>query len=217
MDPSHPDQLANYDAALSGIRRIVDILQARGVVDPSRVGMGGLSFGSEVVLWLAMNSSLLAAGSVTSPSVTPTYYRAHDLQGASFRSNLMRTWGLGPPGETPDRWKRISPAFNVDRIQTPLLMQMPEQEYLEALDYFVPLANSPTPVELYVFPNEPHLKTLPRHQLAAYERNLDWFRFWLQDYIDPDPLKAAQYQRWQAMRARARLAGQHPGAGAPSS
>jgi dipeptidyl aminopeptidase/acylaminoacyl peptidase len=211
IDASHQDQLANYNAALSGVRRIVAMLQARGQVDPSRVGMGGLSFGSEVVMWLAMKSNLLAAGSIASPSVTPTYYRIHDLQGASFRANLMRAWGLGPPGETPDRWKQMSPAFNVERIQAPLLMQMPEQEYIEALDYFVPLTQSPTPTELYVFPNEPHLMITPRRQLAAYDRNLDWFRFWLQDYVDPDPLKADQYKRWQAMRVRALAAGQHPG------
>jgi hypothetical protein len=98
-----------------------------------------------------------------------------------------------------------------------LLMQMPEQEYIEALDYFVPLAKSPTPTELYVFPNEPHLMITPRHQLAAFDRNLDWFRFWLQDYVDPDPLKADQYRRWQAMRVRAQAAGQHPGRAAPAS
>ena len=59
-----------------------------------------------------------------------------------------------------------------------------------------------------MFPNESHLKVLPRHQLAVYERNLDWFRFWLQDYVDPDPLKAPQlYQRWQAMKLHALKAG----------
>jgi dipeptidyl aminopeptidase/acylaminoacyl peptidase len=217
IDAAHQDQLANYNAALSGVRHIVAMLQARGQVDPSRVGMGGLSFGSEVVMWLAMKSNLLAAGSIASPSVTPTYYRVHDLQGESFRANLMRAWGLGPPGETSDRWKQMSPAFNVAQIQAPLLMQMPEQEYIEALDYFVPLAKSPTPTELYVFPNEPHLMITPRHQLAAFDRNLDWFRFWLQDYVDPDPLKADQYRRWQAMRVRAQAAGQHPGRAAPAS
>jgi len=205
------DQTASYDVALSGISRIIDILKARGLVDPTRVGLGGVSFGSEVAMWAAMHSHLLAAVSAASPSLTPSYYLMHAFQGAYFKTSVLKAWGIGEPSETPDTWKRLSPAFNIDRIQTPLLMQMPEEEHLDALDYFVPLAASPTPVELYVFPHEPHLLIEPRHLLAANDRNLDWFRFWLQDYVDPDPGKADQYRRWEAMRARALAAGQHPG------
>jgi hypothetical protein len=54
--------------------------------------------------------------------------------------------------------------------------------------------------DLYVFPNEPHQKFQPKHKLAAYERNLDWFRFWLQGYEDPNPIKKQQYAHWREMR-----------------
>jgi dipeptidyl aminopeptidase/acylaminoacyl peptidase len=204
VDPFHLDQVARYNMALRGVRSVVALLSQRGLIDPSRVGMGGLSFGSEVVNWLAMKSDLLAAASVSSTSVTPTYYELHSLQTPGFQKMQRSVWGLGSPAESPDRWKLLSPAFNIDKIHVPLLMQMPEQEYLSALDYFVPLANAARPVELYVFPNEPHQKFQPRHQLAVYNRNLDWFRFWLQGYVDSDPLKALQYDRWEAMRSRAR-------------
>jgi dipeptidyl aminopeptidase/acylaminoacyl peptidase len=216
VDPTHLDQVARYGTALSGVRSVITLLAGRGAIDPTRVGMGGLSFGSEVVLWTAMKSDLLAAASVTSTSVTPTYYQLHGLQGPTFQKTVRSMWGLGSPAETPNRWKALSPAFKVDKIHVPLLLQMPEQEYLSALDYVVPLANSPTPVELYVFPEEPHLKIQPRHKLAAYERNLDWFRFWLEGYVDPDPLKASQYQRWSAMRTRSKAAGLSPGRGSLS-
>jgi hypothetical protein len=83
---------------------------------------------------------------------------------------LKNGWGLGAPAETPERWQLISPAFQVDKIHAPLLLQMPEQEYLETLDYFVPLANSPTPIEMYVFPNEPHQKILARLAIQISER-----------------------------------------------
>jgi dipeptidyl aminopeptidase/acylaminoacyl peptidase len=175
--------------------------------------MGGLSFGSDVVLWVAMKSNLLAAASVTSPSVSPNYVLLHSLEGAAFRAGVKASWGLGAPDQTPDRWKLVSPAFNVAAIHAPVLFQMPEQEYVQALDYVLPLAASPTPADLYVFPNEPHNKVQPRHKLAAYTRNLDWYRFWLQGYVDPDPVKAAQYDHWRALQSRAQQAGQHPGHG----
>src|SRR3546814_20070790 len=79
-------------------------------------------------------------------------------------------------------------------------MQMPEQEYVMALDYSVPLIRDHR-ADLYVFPNEPHQKFQPRHKLAAYERNIDWFRFWLQGYEDSDPAKHEQYKHWRAMKA----------------
>jgi len=37
----------------------------------------------------------------------------------------------------------------------------------------------------------------------VYERNLDWFSFWLQGSEDPDPEKAEQYARWRVLRSRA--------------
>jgi len=206
FDSSKPGALVgNYETALSGVKSAIDLLSARHLADPTRVGMGGLSFGSE------------AAASVATPVTTPTYYRLHQMMGPAFADVVRHNWGLGAPGETPEVWKQLSPAFNLDRLQAPLLMQMPEQEYLNGLDYIAPLAMSPTPSELYVFPHEPHLKLEPRHLLAIQDRNLDWFRFWLQGYVDPDPAKADQYRRWTAMRARAAAAGQHPGRPGASS
>jgi len=94
----------------------------------------------------------------------------------------------------------LSPAENLDVIKAPILMQMPEQEYVMALDYAVLLMRSHR-ADMYVFPDEPHQKFQPRHKLAAYERNIDWFRFWLQGHEDPDPAKREEYKRWRVMKA----------------
>jgi hypothetical protein len=51
-----------------------------------------------------------------------------------------------------------------------------------------------------VFTNEYHVKWQPVHRQALYRRNLDWFRFWLQDYEDPAPEKQEQYARWHQLR-----------------
>jgi len=209
-DALQTDQAALYRTAVDGVSSVINLLAGRGLIDPKRVGMGGLSFGSEVVVWTAMKTDLLAAASVSSPSVTPTYYELHTLQSPTFESIARKVWGIGTPSETPERWREISPAFNTARIKAPLLMQIPEQEYISALDYFIPLMHSPTPVELDVFPNEPHQKFQPRHKLAAYNRNLDWFRFWLQGYVDPNPLKVPQFERWETMRSRSKARDKDP-------
>lgn len=74
-------------------------------------------------------------------------------------------------------------------------MQFPEQEVRLSIELVSRLATA-RKGETHVFPFAPHIKIEPRQKLAAYERNLDWFRFWLKGERDPDPVKAAQYQRW---------------------
>jgi dipeptidyl aminopeptidase/acylaminoacyl peptidase len=203
------DAVERYGTGLSAVESVVDLLASQGEIDRTRVGMGGLSFGTEVTLWTVMKSDLLAAASVTSIGMSRDYYLFGSMRGDTYSKQLRRFWQLGALEETPERWKLLSPAAYLDRIKTPILMQMPEQEYVMALEYAIPLIRDDR-ADLYVFPHEPHQKFQPRHKLAAYERNVDWFRFWLQGYEDPDPAKRDEYKRWRAMKAAA--AKRSPGA-----
>jgi dienelactone hydrolase len=200
--PSEGNNIASYRAGLASLEAFVNLLSERGLIDPARIGMGGLSFGSEVTVWVAMNSDLLAAASVASPQSNPSNYWSNDLPGRGYAEEVRRSYGVGNPDEDPQGWQEISPAFNVDRIKAPLLMQLPENEARSEIEIMTRLARTPTPVELYAFPDENHMKFQPRHRLATYRRSLDWFRYWLQGYVDPDPAKAAQYGRWIALRQR---------------
>ena len=38
------------------------------------------------------------------------------------------------------------------------------------------------------------------HQLLNFERQMDWFRFWLRGEEDPTASKQAQYRRWRQLR-----------------
>jgi dipeptidyl aminopeptidase/acylaminoacyl peptidase len=151
---------------------------------------------------MSMHSIQLAAASIASTQVEPAYYWANSFAGRDTPEMLRRVWGLGPPGETPQAWASLSPALNVERIHAPMLVQIPEQEYRMIPEFIAKLSRSNTPSEVYAFPNEPHILVQPRHRAAAYARNLDWFRYWLQGYEDPDPAKETQYIRWRAMAAR---------------
>lgn len=197
-NPGYLDVVRYYDQGLSAVKGAVDSLAGSGRIDPSRVGMGGLSYGSEVTMWTLMRSGLLSAASVASPSLTPNWYLFNSLR-EGFRTGVMSNWQLGSLDETPERWRMMSPAFNLDSVRAPILFQMPEQEYLLAVEYALPLVLMKR-ADMYVFPDEPHIKFKPRHKLAAYERNVDWFRFWLLGYEDKDPAKSEQYVHWRVMR-----------------
>lgn len=194
------DQAEQYRIGLEGVRKAVQLLGRRGTIDPARVGMGGVSFGGETTMWIAQNSNLLAAMSIANTLLSPTYYWFNALPESPIAPVLKQVWGIGRPEDDPGRWKLVSPVFSIDRIDTPLLMQLPEREYRFNVELAARLAQAGKPVELRAFPEETHLKYQPRHKLAVYQRNLDWFRFWLQDCVDPDPAKTEQYRRWQEMK-----------------
>ncbi|MCD9026779.1 Atxe2 family lasso peptide isopeptidase [Luteimonas sp. BDR2-5] len=204
------DSAERYDQARTAVESVVAYLSAGGRIDPTRVGMGGLSYGNEVTMWTAAHSDVLATASVGSPTVTPLSYVFGSLR-EGFRAGLESMWGLGPLEETPNRWKEMSPVFHLDAIQIPILFQMVEQEYQLSFDYAFPLFRRHQ-ADIYAFPDEAHIKFQPRHKLAVYERNIDWFRFWLQGYEDSDPLKIGQYRVWRQMqvemeRRRSKVAG----------
>ena len=188
--------------ALASVAALVGLLDRRGWIDRARVGMGGFSMGSEATMWVAMNSKLLAAAAVVSAQYEPTDYWMAAMRGSHIPQELKEFQQAGPPDQDPVRWKTISPALNTERIKAPLLMQMSEQEFRGGMELFSRLSNTTTPVEMYAFPDEAHMKVQPRHQFAIYRRNLDWFRYWLQNDVEPDAALAAQYQRWDLLRRR---------------
>lgn len=200
--PSKLEGPKRYQLGMEAIQAVVAELAGRGIVDPDRVGMGGLSFGSEVTMWTMMHSKLLKAASIASVQMEPAYYWFNARPGReTFADNVRKGWNVGRPDEDPAGWKRISPALNIDKIGAPLLMQLPESEARLSIELQSKLGLAGLG-EMHIFPFAPHLKVEPRQKLAAYQRNLDWFRYWLKGEIDPDPAKAAQYQRWSKLGAK---------------
>lgn len=199
--PGLGDQVEQYRIGEEGVAAAIDRLVGQGIVDRTRVGMGGVSFGGETTMWIAQNNDMLAAISIANTLLSPTYYWFNALPESPIPPVLKQVWGIGRPEDHRERWELLSPVFATERIGAPLLMQLPEREFRFNVELAARLAQEGKPVELWAFPEETHLKYQPRHKLGVYARNLDWFRFWLQDHVDPDPAKAGQYRRWQAMKA----------------
>lgn len=196
------DALATYQDGLTAVRTLIDRLSAAKRIDRKRVAMGGFSFGSEVAMWTATNSDLLAALSIASGQTEPTDFWYGAILGEAHDKVTRDVWGLGKPEETPGRWREVSPALKATAIRAPTLFQLPEQEARRIPELFVRLRASGTPVDFYAFPDEAHIKVEPRHRSAVFERNFDWFAYWLLDQRDPDPAKQDQYRAWDEMRER---------------
>jgi dipeptidyl aminopeptidase/acylaminoacyl peptidase len=89
------------------------------------------------------------------------------------------------------------------RISTPILLQLADDEYLDALESYTALKEAGAPVDMYVFPGEHHVKWQPAHRLAIYRRSLDWFDYWLKGVRSADPARKSELQQWD------RLKGEH--------
>ena len=103
--------------------------------------------------------------------------------------------------EATIRYQPAALNLHAEKVTTPLLVQVSDTELMATAPAIVALKHAGKPVETYVFPDEHHGKFQPQHKLAVYRRSIDWLRFWLQDYEDPDhPTKASQYARWRKTR-----------------
>jgi dipeptidyl aminopeptidase/acylaminoacyl peptidase len=176
--------------------RALDLVAKRGFVDERRVGIGGVSQGSFVPLYMLQKEDRLTAVSVAGGHWNPMQYYGSSPKGRQRDTE----WYPAPFGDTQSWWNRIDVAQHVNEIEAPILFNFPDAELVVSLTLLRHLENERKPFDAYVFPNEYHLKWQSAHREAVYRRNLDWFRFWLQDYEDPAPEKRDQYARWQQLR-----------------
>jgi dipeptidyl aminopeptidase/acylaminoacyl peptidase len=176
-----------------GVRSIVD----RGIADPKRIGITGLSDGSSTVDWALIHSSIFSAAATSSccwdstgvASVGPTaarHFRDEGYPGVLDRDNPF--------------WKDVSLLDNARRISTPILINASEEEFLDTVVTYTGLREAGVPVDLFVYPGEYHARWQPAHRLATYRRSLDWFDYWLRNVRSTDPGRQAELEEWDRLR-----------------
>ncbi|ALR20106.1 Atxe2 family lasso peptide isopeptidase [Sphingobium baderi] len=191
------DRRSVQSALVNGIELVV----SRGNIDTSRIGITGLSDGvSTVEFALVDTPELFAAASVSTGFQEPKSTQIYG--GSAWAKQLV---AMGYPTLKEDQaqfWSKNSIERNIERINLPILMQVSDNEYLMAMESYGILKAYDRPVELYIFPNENHIKNGPSHRFAIYNRNIDWFKFWLESEDDPSIHMKSTYDRWRAMRFR---------------
>lgn len=194
------DDFTNRRHMLSAVETGISRAIATGAVDPSHIGLTGLSDGSSTLIYALFNGHIKYAAMATS-SCCSTETVTGMLDGP-VEAKIFQAMGY-PKLTSSDTsfWKTFSMRVNANRMNTPLLIQVPDREYLGALEGYTALIEQGKPAEMYVFPDEFHVKWQPSHRLATYQRSVDWFRFWLKGEADPNPDKVSQYKRWEAIRA----------------
>lgn len=191
---------ARYPAGLAQMEGAIDALDARGLIDRTRVGVTGLSMGGNLASYAMSHSKLFAAAVLRHAAVFEPEYPSQLGPGSALREALLRDYHVTPGSPERDKaWADVSASLRADRIDTATLIEANDNEHLASLPMFSAMKDAGKPVEMHVFPNETHQLREPVHRVVNYDRTVDWLRFWLQGHEDPDPAKAAQYARWRAL------------------
>lgn len=187
--------------ALTALETIIDRLVSEGIIDPTQVGITGLSDGAETLYFMLIHTDRFAAASASSGSWEQVMYY---LSGETFYRDFLPYVGLGrPAGPDTELWADNAVSLNADKINAPLLIQLSDHELTGlGIETYVALKEEAKPVEMRVFPDEYHVKWQPQHRFNIYRRNVQWMQFWLQGVEDPDPVDPEQYARWRELRER---------------
>jgi len=190
--------LSWYESVEASIEMAIHEASEMGVADIRQVGLTGYSRGTEIVAYAITHTKFFRAVSGAAGDDSPYfYYMAPKVVQDNFSRDGVGGW---PEGKSKENWKLIAPELNANRIDAPLLNNDPDSEFLADLALYTSLRELGKPIELYIYPNELHHVNQPKHRYQIYERNLDWFRFWLKSEESPDPAKSEQYKRWRELR-----------------
>ena len=173
-----------------------------GMVDSKKVGIVGFSITVYYALRLLVDHPAIIAAAVLEDGANGGYFTYMSLMNQGMADATFNLWNGGPPfGDGLKHWIERAPPFRSDRIRAPLQIRAHGEEGIIGMwEPFAALRYQRKPVEFVVLNSHEHILTNPAARLASQGGTVDWFRFWLQDYEDPDPAKAEQYARWRRMR-----------------
>jgi dipeptidyl aminopeptidase/acylaminoacyl peptidase len=210
----YPGQLAEAAFKQELVESAAEMLTQRGIIDPAKIGLIGFSRGGWYVEHALMHSSIHFQAATVSDSFVYSmgdYWYWHNQRLVSTSEAM---YGGPPYGSTLKNWLDYSISFNLDKIHTPLMLEVmgygqkddnpdrPPDHLAVAQEIFVGLQRLHKPVELYYYPDEQHQPDHPQARIASLQRNVDWFLFWLRGYERPNPEDPDQYVHWRMLRSK---------------
>lgn len=193
---------ADPEIHLEGYRSAIESLVAAGMVDRTRVGVVGFSW----TCWYAVNALIkdpkLFAAATIADGLDNSYmqYLIFGV-GSPLLRQMERIRETGPFGGGLKKWVEEAPGFHLDQVQVPVRIEaINPGSVLQEWELYASLRIQNKPVDLIYFPHGTHIHQKPLERLESQQGNVDWLRFWLQGYVDPDPAKREQYERWQELR-----------------
>jgi dipeptidyl aminopeptidase/acylaminoacyl peptidase len=159
----------DFKDVMAGVKDLVD----RGIADPSRLGIGGWSYGGYMAEW----------------AITQTNDFKVAVSGAGM-ANLISEFGMedhpagdewfyGVPWEKPDGFLNSSPFLHLKNAKTPTLVLQGDADTIDPLgqsqELYRGLKRYGVEAEFVVYPREPHGFHEEKHLLDRLNRILAWY------------------------------------------
>ena len=152
----------------------VDALIRAGVADPTRLNIGGYSYGGYLTNWLItqttrFNAALSGAGAVD-----------YVVDWGTSAIPMATSHSLGGyPWQAPDRYRQEAPIFRMDKVRTPTHIFTGEydMDVPAAQNYILERAlhTLKIPSKFIIFPGEGHvIRKNPWHQKIKVREELKW-------------------------------------------
>ncbi len=167
---------ADYGDVMS----MVDAAIERGIVDPERLGIGGWSQGGFMTAWAVTQSERFKAA-IMGAGVSDWGMMAMTSDLPLFEQELG---GSAPwDGLELHRHMELSPISFTSKVKTPVLILHGEKDarvpVSQAIGYQRALRHYGVPVELVIYPREPHAISERVHQIDLLQRVRSWYDRWL--------------------------------------
>ena len=157
---------------LAGVNAMVE----RGVADPYRLGVSGISYGGYLTALAATTTRRFKAAVMVSG--ISNWFSLHTGQTKAPESAVQLEWSRSPY-EIRDLLLQRSPSTHVSKAKTPLLIMWGEKDpaipVSQAVELFRGLRHYGVPSKLIVFPREGHLIRERNHLKQYYRRIIEWF------------------------------------------
>jgi hypothetical protein len=194
-DSRYARTLSRAVRAAAAFEGAIDNLDARGLIDRTRVGIIGFSYTVFEVEYTLTHSRYAFAAATVADGFDAGYLN-YLLYPGDSESPLVN--GGLPFGDGLTEWIRNSPGFNLDKVKAAVRIETYGfDSLLGGWQAFEGLKVLKKPVDYVWLPYATHLLVKPWERRVSQGGNLDWFTFWLTGRVDHDPAKAAQYARWR--------------------
>lgn len=178
-----------FNCVIPGVTALID----KGFVDKDNIGVQGHSWGGYQIAYLVTKTNIFKAAESGAPvpNMISAYGGIRWWTGLSRQFQYEHTQSRigGTPWEYPQRYVENSPIFNIDKINTPLLIMHNDADghvpWYQGIEFFVSLRRLGKPSWFLNYNDEPHWPLKWQNRIDFNVRMAQFFDYYLKGAPKP--------------------------------